>query len=354
MGLQPPPWSRRRRWPSLSGRKGWPRRDAETRPPGDLRAVEGRWRGLVRISASRDSGEWMLEVKWAGSAARSITHDGWLCFAKGVATCRRRPPRQPPWLPERRGVAATGRGGCQACTRRRHARLREPRLEQLEDDYDVALEGDHHRQDVERSKRTHSPSTPARRRCASRAALPPRPSHRSAPRRKLTSSSCCARVSSVLRVVGLAVVSVVAGRASGTLRVRITTSRGARRLAIVAAASQPGGCRGVKIGSQGGCRGPATWLPGRPGVAARVAAASQSPLCICAGYQIWGRNLTRTDQTGVQPPIGAPGRGAQRPGRLPGGQQPPKPEKVTTYGAPVPSAAITNFIYFFICTSKFE
>ena len=206
-----------------------------------------------------------------------------------------------------------------------------------EDDYDVALEGDHHRQDVARSKRTHNPSTPARRRCASRAALPPRPSHRSAPRRKLTSSSCCARVSSVLRVVGLAVVSVVAGRASGTLRVRITTSRGARRLAIVAAASQPGGCRGVKIGSQGGCRGPATWLPGRPGVAARVAAASQSPLCICAGYQIWGRNLTRTDQTGVQPPTGAPGRGAQRPGRLPGGQQPPKPEKVTTYGAPVPS-----------------
>ena len=127
-----------------------------------------------------------------------------------------------------------------------------------EDDYDVALEGDHHRQDVARSKRTHSPSTPARRRCASRAALPPRPSHRSAPRRKLTSSSCCARVSSVLRVVGLAVVSVVAGRASGTLRVRITTSRGARRLAIVAAASQPGGCRG----SQGGCREPARWLPG--------------------------------------------------------------------------------------------
>ena len=49
-----------------------------------------------------------------------------------------------------------------------------------------------------------------------------------APRRKLTSGSCCARVSSALRVVRPAVVSVVAVRASGTLRVRITTSRRAR------------------------------------------------------------------------------------------------------------------------------
>ena len=46
-----------------------------------------------------------------------------------------------------------------------------------------------------------------------------------APRRKLTSGSCCARVSSALRVVRPAVVSVVAVRASGTLRVRITTSK---------------------------------------------------------------------------------------------------------------------------------
>ena len=46
-----------------------------------------------------------------------------------------------------------------------------------------------------------------------------------APRRKLTSGSCCARVSSALRVVRPAVVSVVAVRASGTIRVRITTSK---------------------------------------------------------------------------------------------------------------------------------
>ena len=71
----------------MSGRKGWPRRDAETRPPGDLRAVEGGWRVLVRIRASAAAGEWMPEVTWAGSAARNITHETWLCFAKGVATC---------------------------------------------------------------------------------------------------------------------------------------------------------------------------------------------------------------------------------------------------------------------------
>jgi len=55
----------------------------------------------------------------------------------------------------------------------------------------------------------------------------PLPDHHiaEAPRRKLTSGSCCARVSSALRVVRPAVVSVVAVRASGTLRVRITTSR---------------------------------------------------------------------------------------------------------------------------------
>ena len=46
-----------------------------------------------------------------------------------------------------------------------------------------------------------------------------------APRRKLTFGSCCARVSSALRVVRPAVVSVVAVRASGTLRVRIRTSK---------------------------------------------------------------------------------------------------------------------------------
>ena len=74
-------------------------------------------------------------------------------------------------------------------------------------------------------RRTHNPSTPARRGCASRAALLPDHHIAQRRRRKLTSSSCCARVSSVQRVVGLAVVSVVAGRASGTLRVRITTSK---------------------------------------------------------------------------------------------------------------------------------
>ena len=46
------------------------------------------------------------------------------------------------------------------------------------DDYDVALKGGHHRQDAARSKRPHNPSTPARRRCAYRAILRARPSHR--------------------------------------------------------------------------------------------------------------------------------------------------------------------------------
>ena len=32
----------------------------------------------------------------------------------------------------------------------------------LDDDYDVALEGDHHRQDAAKSKRAHNSSTPAR------------------------------------------------------------------------------------------------------------------------------------------------------------------------------------------------
>ena len=105
------------------------------------------------------------------------------CRGSQVAAggCRRRPPRQPPWLPGRRGVAATDRGGCQACTRRRHARLREPRLERLEDDYDVALEGDHHRQDVARSKADtqseHAGAPGMRVSCRTT----PRPSHRSAP-----------------------------------------------------------------------------------------------------------------------------------------------------------------------------
>ena len=45
------------------------------------------------------------------------------------------------------------------------------------------------------------------------------------PRRKLTAGSCCARVSSALRVVRPAVVSVVALRTSGTLSVCITTSK---------------------------------------------------------------------------------------------------------------------------------
>ena len=87
ISLQPPPCRRRCRWPSLSGRKSWPRRAAETRAPGDLRAVEGGWRVLVRIRAPAAAGTRMLEVRWAGSAARSITHETWLCFAKGVATC---------------------------------------------------------------------------------------------------------------------------------------------------------------------------------------------------------------------------------------------------------------------------
>ena len=90
-------------------------------------------------------------------------------------------PRQPRWQPGRRGVAATDRGGCQACTRRRHARLREPRLERPEDDYDVALEGDHHRQDVARSKADtqseHAGAPGMRVSCRTT----PRPSHRSAP-----------------------------------------------------------------------------------------------------------------------------------------------------------------------------
>ena len=49
-----------------------------------------------------------------------------------------------------------------------------------------------------------------------------------APRRKLTSGSCCARVSSALRIVRPAVVSVVAVRASGTPSMHITTSKEAR------------------------------------------------------------------------------------------------------------------------------
>ena len=49
-----------------------------------------------------------------------------------------------------------------------------------------------------------------------------------APRRKLTSGSCSARVSSALRVARPAVVSVETVRASGTLGVCITTSREAR------------------------------------------------------------------------------------------------------------------------------
>jgi len=48
------------------------------------------------------------------------------------------------------------------------------------------------------------------------------------PRRKLTSGRAAARVSSALRVVRPAVVSVVAGGASDTLRVRMTTSKEAR------------------------------------------------------------------------------------------------------------------------------
>ena len=97
----------------------------------------------------------------------------------------------------------------------------------LEDDYNVALEGDHHRQDAPRSKRTHGR---ARRRVGDahivpyylsdhHIAEPPRQRH------KLTSGSCCARVSSALRVVRPAVVSVVALRVSGTLSVCITTSK---------------------------------------------------------------------------------------------------------------------------------
>ena len=49
-----------------------------------------------------------------------------------------------------------------------------------------------------------------------------------APRRKLTSGSCSARLSSALRVTRPAVVSVETVRASGTFSVRITTSKEVR------------------------------------------------------------------------------------------------------------------------------
>ena len=64
-------------------------------------------------------------------------------------------------------------------------------------------------------------------------ALPDQPSAQVL-ERKLPSGSCSARVSSALRVACPAVVSVETIRASGTLRVRITTSGIARWLAIVA------------------------------------------------------------------------------------------------------------------------
>ena len=79
---------------------------------------------------------------------------------------------------------------------------------------------------MRRSRSGHT--TRARRRVGDARRVPhylPDHHNAAAPRRKLTSGSCCARVSSALRVVRPAVVSVVALRASGTLSVCITTSK---------------------------------------------------------------------------------------------------------------------------------
>jgi len=107
------------------------------------------------------------------------------------------------------GARSCTSSGCRATRSRRHG----PSLALARgDDYDVALEGGHHRR-------------------VGDARIVPYylPDHHIAepPRRKLTSAAA-ARVSSALRVVRPAVVSVVAGGASGTLRVRMTTSKEAR------------------------------------------------------------------------------------------------------------------------------
>ena len=82
-------------------------------------------------------------------------------------------------------------------------------------DCDGGQEDALHRQDSAPSKRIHDESTSARRRCEYRAVLPSfyLPDHHIAEAlgRKLTLCSCCARISSTLRVARLAVVSVVAG-----------------------------------------------------------------------------------------------------------------------------------------------